>query len=46
MGKHEEVKVNPGPSAKSGSSALSPMLGWAFVMPMNECSDEKGVGGC
>lgn len=21
------------------------MLGWAFVMPMNECSDEKGVGG-
>lgn len=44
--KHEEVKVNPGPSAKSRSSALSPTLGWAFVTLMNECSHKKCVGGC
>lgn len=44
--KHEEVKVNPGPSAKSGSSALPPTLGWAFVTLMNECSHKEGVGDC
>lgn len=43
--KHEEVNVNPRPSAKSRSSALSSVLCWAFVTLMNECSDKKRVGG-